>query len=202
MRQSATIDQRIISSLRESLSVKQAILENRELIETVASVGEVLAGALRRGRKVIFFGNGGSAADAQHLAAELVGRFESERRALPALALATNISTLTAIGNDYSYEAVFARELEGLSSPGDVAVGISTSGRSPNVTNAIRTARKIGVITVGMTGLRGNELAAVADYCIRVPSERTTRIQEAHILIGHILCEIVDASFVGGADVS
>jgi D-sedoheptulose 7-phosphate isomerase len=202
MRQSATIDQRIVSSLRESLSVKQAILENRELIETIASVGEVLAGALRRGRKVIFFGNGGSAADAQHLAAELVGRFESDRRALPALALATNISTLTAIGNDYSYEAVFARELEGLSSPGDVAVGISTSGRSPNVINAIRTARKIGVITVGMTGLRGNELAAVADYCIRVPSERTTRIQEAHTLIGHILCEIVDASFVGGADVS
>jgi D-sedoheptulose 7-phosphate isomerase len=202
MRQLATIDQRIVSSLQESLSVKQAILESRDLIETVASVGEVLAGALRRGRKVIFFGNGGSAADAQHLAAELVGRFESERRALPALALATNISTLTAIGNDYSYEAVFARELEGLSSPGDVAVGISTSGRSPNVINAMRTAKKIGVITVGMTGLRGDELAAVADYCIRVPSQRTSRIQEAHILIGHILCEIVDESFVGGADVS
>jgi D-sedoheptulose 7-phosphate isomerase len=199
MKPSMTVDQRVVNSIQESLSVKQAILQSRELIETVAAVGAALAGALRGGRKIFFFGNGGSAADAQHLAAELVGRFERERRALPAIALGTNTSTLTAIGNDYSYEAVFARQLEALSSPGDVAVGISTSGRSPNVISAVRAGRKAGVITVGMTGLRGDELAASADYCVRVPSDKTPRIQEAHILIGHILCEIVEEELFDGS---
>lgn len=199
MKLSVAADQRIVSSLQESLSLKQAILENRELLETIAAVAAALTGALRRGRKIFFFGNGGSAADAQHLAAELVGRFEHERPALPAIALATNTSTLTAIGNDYCFEAVFARQLEALSSPGDVAIGISTSGRSPNVISAVHAAKKVGAITVGMTGLRGDDLAAIADYCIRVPSERTPRIQEAHILIGHILCEIVDEELFRGS---
>ena len=185
-------------SLKDHLEAAQRLLESN--LEQIMTAGELIRQTLHSGNKILICGNGGSAADAQHLAAELVGRFERERRALPAFALATNTSTLTAIGNDYSYEAVFARQLEGLSSPGDVAVAISTSGKSPNVINAVRTARKIGLVTVGMTGLRGDELAAVVDYCIRVPSERTSRIQEAHILIGHILCEIVDENFAPGRD--
>lgn len=148
--------------------------------------------AIEGGKKVFFFGNGGSAADAQHLAAELVGRFDRERRALPAIALTTDTSALTAISNDYSYEVVFARQLEGLGSSGDIAVGISTSGRSASVLRGIGAAKKVGAITVGMTGLPGTELSALADYCICVPSDRTARIQEAHILIGHILCKIID----------
>lgn len=185
----------IADIIRESLSVKQAILNDSGLIQTIALLGEEMSRALHAGRKVIFFGNGGSAADAQHMAAELVGRFVRERRALPALALTTNSSSLTAIGNDYSYEMVFARQVEALGTAGDVAIGISTSGKSPNVVQGIRTAKNIGIVTAGMTGLCGRELAEAADYCLRVPSESTPRIQEAHTLIGHILCQIIDESF-------
>jgi D-sedoheptulose 7-phosphate isomerase len=181
--------------IRESLSVKQAILNDSGLIQAIAMLGEEMSRALHAGRKVIFFGNGGSAADAQHMAAELVGRFVRERRALPALALTTNSSSLTAIGNDYSYERVFARQVEAFGAVGDVAIGISTSGKSPNVIHGIRTAKNIGMVTAGMTGRGGRELAEVADHCLRVPSESTPRIQEAHTLIGHILCQIVDESF-------
>ena len=184
----------ITDIVRESLLVKEAILGDHQLLETVASVGEKMVLALRDGKKLFFFGNGGSAADAQHLAAEFVGRFNRQRRALPAIALTTNTSVLTSISNDYSYESVFARQLEGLGSPGDIAVGISTSGNSPNVLSGIRCAKEVGLVTVGMTGLSGNELSKLSDYCIRVPSDHTPRIQEAHILIGHILCEMVDES--------
>jgi len=182
----------VIQNIQESLSVKQAILEDQALINNISQVALELAQALERRGKIFFFGNGGSAADAQHLAAELVGRFERERRALPALALTANTSNLTAIANDYLYEAVFARQLEALGSRGDVAVGISTSGKSPNVLNALRCARNNGITSVGMTGQCANEMAGVTDYCICVPSKRTARVQEAHILIGHILCEIVE----------
>jgi D-sedoheptulose 7-phosphate isomerase len=185
----------IADIIRESLSVKQAILSNSGLIQTIAMLGEEMSRALHAGRKVIFFGNGGSAADAQHMAAELVGRFVRERRALPALALTTNSSSLTAIGNDYSYEMVFARQVEAFGAAGDIAIGISTSGKSPNVIHGIRTAKNIGIVTAGMTGLCGRELEEVADYCLPVPSESTPRIQEAHPLIGHILCQIIDESF-------
>lgn len=185
----------IADIIRESLSVKQAILSDSGLIQTIAMLGEEMSRALHAGRKVIFFGNGGSAADAQHMAAELVGRFVRERRALPALALTTNSSSLTAIGNDYSYEMVFTRQLEAFGTAGDVAIGISTSGKSPNVVHGIRKAKNIGIVTAGMTGLCGRELAEAADYCLRVPSESTPRIQEAHTLIGHILCQIIDESF-------
>jgi D-sedoheptulose 7-phosphate isomerase len=180
--------------IRESLSVKQAILNDSGLIQTVATVGVEMSRALHVGRKVIFFGNGGSAADAQHIAAELVGRFLRERRALPALALTTNSSSLTAIGNDYSYERIFSRQVEAFGAAGDVAIGISTSGKSPNVIEGIRTAKKIGLVTGGLTGRCGRGLAEVADYCLRVPSESTPRIQEPHTLIGHILCQIIDES--------
>jgi D-sedoheptulose 7-phosphate isomerase len=186
----------IVNSLQASAALKQALLEDQKLIQTIAEVAEAMSRALADGHKLLFFGNGGSAADAQHLAAELVGRYQQERRALPALALTANTSTLTAIGNDYSYERVFARQLEALCSPGDVAVGISTSGKSPNVLNAMRAAKGIPAATVGMTGMRGGELAALSDYCICVPSEQTPRIQEGHILIGHILCEVIEQKFV------
>jgi len=202
MKLSLMINPRVTDSLQESLSVKHAILGNRELLETISVVAGALAEALRHGRKAFFFGNGGSAADAQHLAAELVGRFERERRALPAIALTTDTSILTAISNDYSYESVFARQLEGLGSPGDVAVGISTSGKSRNVLSALRIARTMRLVTVGMTGLNGGELAGTVDYCICVPSERTTRIQEAHILIGHIMCEIIEDMLQSGCGAS
>ena len=192
----------IVNSLQASVALKQALLEDQKLIQTIAEVAEAMSRALADGHKLLFFGNGGSAADAQHLAAELVGRYQQERRALPALALTANTSTLTAIGNDYSYERVFARQLEALCSPGDVAVGISTSGKSPNVLSAMRAAKEIPVTTVGMTGMRGGELAALSDYCICVPSEQTPRIQEAHILIGHILCEVIEQKFVSEHDVS
>jgi D-sedoheptulose 7-phosphate isomerase len=195
MKTAVSTHEAIGDMVRESLSVKQAILEDQDLIATIARVGEEMSGVLRAGQKILFFGNGGSAADAQHLAAELVGRFLRERRALPALALTTNTSVLTAVGNDYSYEKIFARQVEAFGAPGDVAVGISTSGKSANVIEAIRAAKKMGVVTAGMTGADGGELAEVADYCMRVPSGRTPRIQEAHILIGHILCEIVEESF-------
>lgn len=192
----------IVSSLQASVALKQALLEDQKLIQTIAEVAEAMSRALADGHKLLFFGNGGSAADAEHLAAELVGRYQHERRALPALALTANTSTLTAIGNDYSYERVFARQLEALCSPGDVAVGISTSGKSPNVLSAMRAAKEIPVTTVGMTGMRAGELAALSDYCICVPSEQTPRIQEGHILIGHILCEVIEQKFVSEHDVS
>lgn len=189
-----TTQDTIADIIRESLSVKQSILNDAGLIRTIAKLGQDMTRALRAGRKLIFFGNGGSAADAQHMAAELVGRFLRERRALPALALTTNSSTLTAIGNDYSYERVFARQVEAFGVAGDIAIGISTSGKSPNVIQGIRTAKNIGMVTAGMTGRCGRELADVADHCLRVPSESTPRIQEAHTLIGHILCQIIDES--------
>jgi D-sedoheptulose 7-phosphate isomerase len=202
MNTSLTPNEVFAESVRESLLLKQALLNDPELIATVANVGEELIRALGSGKKVLLFGNGGSAADAQHLAAELVGRFDRERRALPAIALTTDTSVLTAISNDYSYESVFTRQLEALSSPGDVAIGISTSGNSPNVISGIRAARKGGVITVGMTGPRGRELALSADYTICIPSLKTSRIQEAHMLVGHILCAIVEGELFPGALVS
>jgi len=141
---------------------------------------------------IYFLGNGGSAADCQHLAAELVGRFKKERRGLPAVALTTDTSILTAIGNDYGFEEIFARQVEALVKPGDLVVGISTSGDSPNVVKAIQLAKEKGALAVGLTGRRGGKLVDVCDLCIKVPSDVTARIQEVHILIGHIVCEMID----------
>jgi D-sedoheptulose 7-phosphate isomerase len=182
-------------NIEENLSLQQALLRDQALIDAVGQAGQSLAESLEKGGKVFFFGNGGSAADAQHLAAELVGRFERERRALPGIALTVNTSSLTAIGNDYSYESVFARQLEGLGRKGDVAVGISTSGKSPNVIAGLRAARAMGIGTIGMTGHSGAQMAGLVDYLIAVPAKRTARVQEAHILIGHILCEIIETRF-------
>jgi D-sedoheptulose 7-phosphate isomerase len=175
-----------------SVSLKQRLRDDPEYLAVVAKVGLLMAAALARQGQIFFCGNGGSAADAQHLAAELTGRFLRERGALPGMALTTNTSAITAIANDYSFDEVYSRQIEGLARTGDVVVGISTSGNSANVVRAIEAARRMGLATVAMTGRNGGHLAAAADHCIRVPSTETPRIQEAHILTGHILMEIIE----------
>jgi D-sedoheptulose 7-phosphate isomerase len=183
----------VVDSIRESLAAKQALLSDKKLLSRIARVGHLCVTALARGHRILLFGNGGSAADAQHIAAELVGRFRRERPGLPALALTTNTSALTAIGNDYAFETVFARQVDALGSRGDVAIGISTSGNAANVRWGITAAKAKGLVTVGLAGKRGGALKQLARYCLCVPSEATPRIQEAHILIGHVLCEIIES---------
>jgi D-sedoheptulose 7-phosphate isomerase len=174
----------------ESLRVKAQFFE--ENTEAIVRTAEMLAQALRNGRKVLFFGNGGSAADAQHLAAELVGRFGPDRSALPGISLSTDTSILTALGNDYGYDKVFARQIEALGQSGDVAVAISTSGNSPNIIEAIDVARSKGIFIVGFTGETGGRMKDRVDVLFRVPSRETPRIQETHLLLGHIVCDLVD----------
>ncbi len=183
--------------IRASIAVKQALLESTPLLEQLLRAGGALAERLRAGGKLLVFGNGGSAADAQHIAAELVGRFYEERRALPALALTANSSSVTALGNDYGYERVFARQVQAFGAPGDAALGLSTSGGSPNVLAAIQAARAAGLYTLALTGADGRELQSAAHECICVPSRDTPRIQESHILIGHLLCEYIEQALFG-----
>ena len=191
------LEARVQARIRESVAVNETLLQDEELIRLVAEVGRDLAAALRGGHRAFLFGNGGSAADAQHLAAEFMGRFKLERAGLPVVALTVNTSTLTAIGNDYSFEAIFARQIEALGSAGDVALAISTSGNSRNVLLAIAAAKHKGMAAVGLTGEGGGQLKSLVDRCICVPSEDTPRVQEAHILIGHILSEIVETELFG-----
>lgn len=179
----------------ESIAVKRALLETQA--DTIAQVGAALVEAMRKGKTLYLFGNGGSAGDAQHIAAELVGRFTKERRALPAVALTTNTSALTALGNDYEYAIVFSRQLEAFGKPGDIVIGISTSGNSSNVVQGLATAKTLGMMTIGLTGEGGGKTKAAADHCICVPSRDTARIQESHILIGHVLCEIIECELFG-----
>jgi len=192
MTNTSDFEQRVGRSIQASIAVKELLLQQMEIISIVAKVSELLIDAFRRGNKVILFGNGGSAADAQHIAAEFVGRFAFDRPPLPALALSVNTSCVTAIGNDYGFDLVFSRQLEALAHRGDVAIGISTSGRSPNILRAMATAKKMGLHTVGLTGSSGRELASAVDHCICVPSNETPRIQECHILVGHIISELVE----------
>jgi D-sedoheptulose 7-phosphate isomerase len=175
-----------------SIELKEALLKDEHFQELVMQVAMRIVKSLERGGKVFFFGNGGSAADAQHLAAEFTGRFLKERRALPALALSVNSSSLTAIGNDYGFDIVFARQLEALGKEGDVAVGISTSGNSPNVMRALEAAHSKSIFSVALTGKSGGTLKNIADCTICIPSEETPRIQECHILTGHLICELVE----------
>jgi D-sedoheptulose 7-phosphate isomerase len=179
-------------SIKASIATKELLLGDARLVATVSRVTEIVVDAFRAGNKVLLFGNGGSAADAQHIAAEFVGRFAFDRPALPALALSVNSSCVTAIGNDYGFDLVFSRQLEALAHRGDVAIGISTSGQSPNVVRAMAAARKIGLQTVGLTGSAGSKLAEAVDHCICAPSNETPRIQECHILVGHIISELVE----------
>jgi D-sedoheptulose 7-phosphate isomerase len=183
----------IDSSLRVNAELSVTIA--RESSGAIFEAALLITGCLRNGGKVLFFGNGGSAADAQHLAAELVGRFVRERAGLPAIALTTDSSILTAVGNDYGFEQVFARQIQALGRPGDVAVAISTSGNSANVLEGVKEARKRNLKTIGLTGKDGGTLAQQADVAITIPSTSTARIQECHIAIGHLFCELVDADF-------
>ena len=190
------IKREIGEQIRESIEVKRRIVER--MVDQIAEAADMLVQSLRKGGKVILFGNGGSAADAQHIAAEMVGRFKMERRALPAIALNTNSSVITAIGNDYDFTLSFSRQVEALVKEGDVAVGISTSGNSSNVIYALKRASELGAKTIALTGKTGGMLASVADLAIIVPSDDTPRIQEAHITIGHVLCDLVEKMLFGG----
>lgn len=183
----------IIRSITESIATKQQILDNKPLLETIHAVADVIVKALRDGKRILWCGNGGSAADAQHLAAELSGRFYYDRPPLNSEAMHCNTSYMTAVANDYGYDLIYARMIDGACKPGDVLVGISTSGNSKNICNAFRKAKELGVITVAMTGATGGEMKAMADYLLNVPSDDTPRIQESHIMLGHIICEIVEA---------
>jgi len=180
-------------AVAEHLEVIQTLQKQQELLESIA---RAMAAALHRGNQILWCGNGGSAGDSQHLAAEIVGRFRRERRGLASLALTTDTSILTSISNDYGYEAVFARQVEAISRPGDLLVGISTSGNSHNVIAALETAKNLGVTTVAFTGEGGGRMGALADYLFAVESRDTARIQEAHILAGHMLCDWLELDWI------
>jgi D-sedoheptulose 7-phosphate isomerase len=186
-----------IARIRDCASLVQTLLESPEYLTAVGTAAHAMIRCLRSGNKILFFGNGGSAADAQHLAAELSGRFLRERPSLSGWALTTNSSAMTAIGNDYSFDEIFARQIQGVGSPNDIAFAISTSGNSPNVLKAVGVARERKLLSIGLTGRTGGELRGLVDHCIRVPSDQTPRIQEVHILTGHILCELIDDDILG-----
>lgn len=181
-------------SIEASIATKQSILANENLLARIQNVAEIMVKALRDGKRILWCGNGGSAADAQHLAAELSGRFYYDRPPLNSEAMHCNTSYLTAVANDYGYDLIYARMIDGACHPGDVLVGISTSGNSKNICNAFVKARELGVVTVAMTGESGGAMKQYADFLLNVPSSDTPRIQESHILIGHIICQIVEAT--------
>lgn len=181
---------RIIERFDDSAEVKRRFV--REHADRIAEVAEVMARAFREGNKVLLFGNGGSATDASHLAAEFVGRYHKDRRPLPALALGADIAALTCIANDYTYDDIFARQVRAHGHKGDIAIAISTSGNSPNVLKGAEAARDCGLVTVGWTGHQGGKLVSLVDYSFVVPSAVTARIQECHITLGHVLCELIE----------
>ena len=182
----------VLREIRESIETKEKLA--KECVGDIQAVANAIVAALRDGGKIVFFGNGGSAADAQHLAAEFVGRFSMDRPPLRAIALTTNTSVLTAVGNDFGFEDIFSRQVAAHVDTRDVVIGISTSGRSKNVIGGVQEAHKLGAKTVALTGSSGEELARRCDYRIKVPSSNTQRIQECHILIGHVLCALVEQS--------
>jgi len=183
--------------LNESIRVKKKIVDDPSLLSQINEISSLIVEAYRRKKKVILFGNGGSAADAQHIAGELVNRLHLEREALPAIALTTDSSVLTSIANDYDYSRIFARQVEALAKEGDVVIGISTSGSSSNVIEAVKTAKEKGAKTVGFTGNKGGKLAELVDFVISVPSDETPRVQESHITILHIICCLVERELFG-----
>ncbi|GGH71841.1 D-sedoheptulose 7-phosphate isomerase [Filimonas zeae] len=184
----------IQSLIQASIDVKQQLLADEKILSVIAASVDAITRSFANGNKVLFCGNGGSAADAQHLAAEFSGRFYKNRKALPAEALHCNTSYLTAVANDYSYDVIYARLVEGIAHKGDVLIGFSTSGNSANVVKALEVARSMGVITIGFTGAAGGAMKELSDYLFNVPSSDTPRIQECHILIGHIICQLVEAN--------
>jgi len=182
----------IKDQIKKSYETKQEIYKNEELINNIETVSKKCVELYRGNNKTILAGNGGSAADAQHIAAEMVGRYGFDRPSLPSLALTTDTSALTAIGNDYGYDQVFSRQLEGMGQDGDIFIGISTSGNSVNIIKAFQSAKKKNILTVALVGRDGGEMAKIADIALVVPSDSTPRIQESHILIGHIICDIIE----------
>jgi len=186
-----TLSNLIENSLSAHIEIIEKLLSQQQAI--IEQCSEIIFETLEQGNKILICGNGGSAADAQHIAAELVGRYETERKALSAIALTTDTSALTALANDYNFERVFSRQVEALARTGDLLIAISTSGDSPNIISAVMTARQIGCRTLGLTGANGKKLASLCDVCLKVPAARTARIQEAHITIAHIWCEIIDS---------
>lgn len=187
------MNETIKARVAESIKVKQATLEKN--IGTIAAMTEEITKALKNGNKILFFGNGGSAADSQHIAAEFIGRFQRERKSLPAIALTTDTSILTALGNDYGFDVIFSRQVQGLGRKGDVAVAISTSGNSKNVMEGVKQAKTMGIKTLSFTGCGGGKLAALCDLNLIVESSSTARIQESHICFFHIICELVEDHF-------
>ncbi len=188
----------IIEKINQTLRVKQDILKDNELVKKIDEITRAIINAYKENKKVVLFGNGGSAADAQHLACELVSKFYLERKALASIALTTNTSELTAIANDYDFDQVFARQVEALVNPGDIVIGITTSGNSLNVIEGIKEAKLCGAITIGFTGASGGKLKENVDYLVTVPSKDTPNIQESHIMIGHIICYLVEKELFGG----
>lgn len=184
----------IIAQIQASIATKAAILEDAKLIATLESVAETLIDVYRNHGKILIVGNGGSAADAQHMAAELVGRFELEREGLPAIALTTDTSILTAVGNDYGYHYVFARQVEALAQPSDALIAISTSGNSESIVNAVKAARAKGIYTIGLTGSKPCTMDQWCDVMIKIPSTHTPRIQESHLLVEHMLCQLIETA--------
>jgi len=187
--------EKIKNIIQSSIDVKQRVLQSQELLNTVQEVVQAITSSLKNGGRIYFCGNGGSAADAQHLAAEFSGRFYTDRKALPAEALHCNTSYLTAVANDYGYEVIYARLIDGIGNNGDVLVGLSTSGNSGNIVKAFEVARKNGITTVGFTGSDGGTMKSLSDHLINIPSNDTPRIQESHIMIGHIICQLVEENY-------
>ncbi len=189
------MNEKIKSIIESSIEVKKNILSNDEFIQLINQCSDVITQAFKDGKKVLFCGNGGSAADAQHLAAEFSGRFYTDRTALPAEALHCNTSYLTAVANDYSYDVVYSRLVNGIGNPGDILVGLSTSGNSKNIIEAFKVAKTKNMITIGFTGESGGQMKPICDYLLNAPSNDTPRIQESHIMIGHIICQLVEEKF-------
>ena len=188
------MESEIISILNESIKIKESI---KDLAPLIKKISEEIINAYRNKKKVVLFGNGGSAADAQHIAAEFVGKFYKDRESLPSLAFHTNTSVVTAIANDYGYEYIFERQVSSFVEGGDIAIGISTSGNSLNVINGLIKAKELGAITIGFTGLKENKIETIVDFSLKIPSNDTPRIQEAHITVGHIICYLVEKELFG-----
>ena len=191
------VEQCIADQIRASISTKQAILSDKGLMRNIAAAAQMIVDAYEQGKKTLLAGNGGSAADAQHIAGEFVSKFYFDRPGIASIALTTDTSIITAIGNDYGYDKLFSRQIQAQGSAGDVFIGISTSGNSANLVEALRMCGQKGIKTIGLTGFTGGEMDSMCDLCIKVPSGETPRIQESHILIGHIICCIVEEKLLG-----
>lgn len=190
----------ILSQFNESHRITSAMLQDEVLIKKTEEIARVLVNCLNNGGKILLAGNGGSAADAQHIAGEFVSRFAFDRPGLPAIALTTDSSILTAIGNDYGYELLFVRQIQALGNPGDVFIGYTTSGKSPNILRGFQEAKKRGLICVGLTGNRGGEITEICDHLIEIPSADTPKIQEGHLIVGHTICGLVENAIFKAGD--